>query len=76
MPIPMPAQSTRPRRALQASVKPLNDLAVHRHATDSSLEYWRKHWPFLAAVIYYTIAGALRAAVAINARRGPGDVAR
>ena len=51
-------------RALSGDVEGSVATGADSHA--SRAYYLQKHYPFFAAVLYYTIANALKATVAIN----------
>ena len=54
------------RRSLASIQSSLNNLSTHLDSHASRAYYLQKHYPFFAAVLYYTIANALKATVAIN----------
>ena len=54
------------RRSLASIQSSLNNLSTHLDSHASRAYYFQKHYPFFAAVLYYTIANALKATVAIN----------
>ncbi|KAH8073546.1 hypothetical protein JL721_2849 [Aureococcus anophagefferens] len=54
------------RRSLASIQSSLNNLSTHLDSHASRAYYLQKHYPFFAAVLYCTIANALKATVAIN----------